>query len=1494
MTRHHAEGSRNDLPAAKRPARDGAGLPPALRLCPIAAAVIAALNIGNVEAANSTWIGPNGRFWDETTNWSPRPPAAGDDVVLGAFDTTFRMNALTVNSFFGTGVLSITGGSLGATSASGTGGLVMSGGTLGGAGTVTVSGLATLTGGEQTGTGTSQFNGNVAINGNGERILSSGRIMNTAAVTNWTGNSSLNGNDIRFDGNATINNTGTWNDSNTFGTYLGYGFSGNKVFNNTGSYNKTGNATTDLYTAFNNTGTVSVTAGRLNLVGNVDSISTGTFNIAAGSTLGFGNGNNSGGVATLSSATFGGTGTLLIDASNFSGADVRMVGDMSHAGTLAIANGTLQVDGSFAAPLYSQTGGQLGGAGTVTISGLAALTGGEQTGTGTSQFNGNVAINGNGERILSSGRIMNTAAVTNWTGNSSLNGNDIRFDGNATINNTGTWNDSNTFGTYLGYGFSGNKVFNNTGSYNKTGNATTDLYTAFNNTGTVSVTAGEMRFNNGTQGTGTLQNSGTGVITLATSNVTSSTGILRLASSTTPNLNLGTNNIVVSRDYDNLAFGTGNSFNKRANVDGTGLINGSNVAQAITGATVTNGSNATANLTINNVRVGSTTYNYQVANTGTGAALRGAIQPGANGGVISDSRLSGSGVSEGSFGPIAAGGSSGNYAVTFTAANAGALGPLTGTNIVHIANNFANVPEQNLVLSIGAGAAAYNAAVGNATPSPSVALGNTRVGGSLGQTFTVSNTQAPGAYSEDLNASFGASTGNASGAGTIAGLVAGASNNSAMRASLGTSSAGAKTGTVTFDYATAGTVNGVSNGLGTLGVGSQTVALSGNVYQTAAGTLLTAPVDFGTVQVGQSVSRQLSIQNSATGPTGFVEDLNARFGTTSGTNGNLIVGSGSIGGLAAGAIGNGLSVGLNTGAAGVLNGSIGINFFSAGTVGGVSNGLGELPVGSTGLGVSGEIVGTGIIVNQASPLVNNGTIALGNVRIGSASPTANVSVTNQATAAPQAALNASISGNGPVTASGGFNLLAPGSTNASSLAVGFDTSTAGGKNGTATIAFVSDASNIGNCAPNCQLAIGSQDVAVTGAVYRLANPTATPSTVTVAGRVGSVAPTTAITINNASPDLYTEGLNATRGATSSGFTSSGAIANLSAGGSSSAIGVTLDTATAGTFGGTQVLNYVSTGAGTTGAADLALGSGTVALNGKVYTPAAATVNTPSVDFGIVHVGDGVSLGVSVTNSAAVTALNDTLVASSLGATGAFTAGGNLGSGLAAQQTSSALTVGLNTAVAGTYSGSAAFRAASHDADLSDAALADLAVSLSGTVNNYAADGFMFGSGAGTLTRSGSTFVLDYGTVLQGAGLFGTTLLAGNTATGPADLLDGSFRFDDPADFGESGFTSFFDLLAGQTSGPLRLAFDASTVGSFVDAITLHGFGHNASGYSGALGDLQLIVRGTVVAQPGTVPEPGSLALLGLGASLLFLRRGRARRPTRASRIADRCPGVRPC
>ena len=764
----------------------------------------------------------------------------------------------------------------------------------------------------------------------------------------------------------------------------------------------------------------------------------------------------------------------------------------------------------------------------------------------------------------------------------------------------------------------------------------------------------------------------------------------------------------------------------------------------------------------------------------------------------------------------------------------------------------------------------YNAAVGNATPTP-VVLANQRVGGMQSQALTVANTAAAGAFTEKLNASFGSNSGHAlNNGGAVSLLAAGDPGSTAMTARVDTSAAGARSGSVTLNYQTDGSD---TSGLAAASAGSQVINVSGNVYQLASGQINSLPLNFGTVQVGQSVSQILSISNTASGAAGFVEDLNAAFGASSGTGSSLISGSGSISGLIAGATNaSGMTVSVDTSAAATVNGAIAVNFTSAGAVSGVDNGLGTLALGSVDYGVQGLIQAN--VINTASPLINNSPIDLGKVRIGATSPTALVSVSNQATTAPQAALNATISGNGPIDAGGSFNLLNPGGTNNTDLQVGMNTASAGAINGTATIAFVSDASNVGGCAPNCQLNLPSQDVSVSGAVYRLANPLLNTSEVSLAARVGDAAPSATISVTNSSPDIYTEGLKVSTGSAPAGFTNSGSIGNLAAGGTdASSLKLTLDTATAGTFSGSQTLAFKSTGAGTTDAVpDIDVGNGTVTVGGKVYTPAVATLNTASnVNFGIVHVGDSVSQAISVSNTAPVSALNDVLRGEFSSASAPFSGGGTLGAGLDAGATdSSSLSVGMNTAAAGNYSGSATFVMSSHDADLVDLALPDLSVSLSGTVNNYAKSIFTFGMGDGSFKADGNSFVLDFGTQLLGSGALKTTLYASNGANGLADLLDGDFNFLDGIDFAEDGFDPFIGLGAGELTGPLLLTFNTGKVGSYVDTILLSGFGHNASGYRDRVADVMLTVRGSVIQDGGTVPEPGTLWL----ATLALLAMGR--------------------
>jgi len=83
----------------------------------------------------------------------------------------------------------------------------------------------------------------------------------------------------------------------------------------------------------------------------------------------------------------------------------------------------------------------------------------------------------------------------------------------------------------------------------------------------------------------------------------------------------------------------------------------------------------------------------------------------------------------------------------------------------------------------------------------------------------------------------------------------------------------------------------------------------------------------------------------------------------------------------------------------------------------------------------------------------------------------------------------------------------------------------------------------------------------------------------------------AIGVSNAAPaDGFSEGLKASLGTAPTGFGASGSIANLAAGSSSAAgLQVALATGAAGTFSGTVNVTLASTGAGTSGLADIAAG-----------------------------------------------------------------------------------------------------------------------------------------------------------------------------------------------------------------------------------------------------------------------------------------------------------------
>ncbi len=939
---------------------------------------------------------------------------------------------------------------------------------------------------------------------------------------------------------------------------------------------------------------------------------------------------------------------------------------------------------------------------------------------------------------------------------------------------------------------------------------------AIANTNLVEANGGTLVASAGIQGaTGTVQIDSGATLDLSASPAGSTAGTLTQNGS----LKLGSQNITVSQAYANANFGSGNSFNNRAGVTGTGQIRASgDVAQALTG-NVTGGTTATPTMTFGNVHVGSSaTLNYGIQNTGTtGPSLQGAIQTGVNGGNLTSAALTGTGVTASNWGPVAIGATTASLGVTYAPTSAGAL----SGQAVHIANNFDNVAGQTLAI----GGAAYDYANPTVTSTQPVNLGNYHVGDAVTQqAVSVQNkTVTNASYQEGLNASIGgATTGITTNGGSVTNLAAGSSDSSSLKVGVSTATAGAISGTATLSLASNGAG---TSGLGTTTLASQTVNVTGGVYNLASSNTI-APVHlvYHVGDGGGTESQALSITNTA--PAGaFSEGLNSSFGAYSPNAGNTLTPafSGSITNLAAGSTDNSsMSVSVSTLVAGMFGGSVLVNQASNGAT---TSGLGITALPGQNVAVDGSV--TGGVFTYAQPTINNALpVNFGNVRIGSVVANQAISVSNTAPVAPTTELldGSFVSAPTGFSGSGSFAGLVPGASPNTSIQVGMNTGVAGAQSGSVAVNFVSNGTTIPGDGTTTNL--GDTNIAVSGAVYRLASPTLNTASVTLAARVGDAAPSANVSVTNTSPDAYTESLKAGFGAAPSGFANTGSIGGLAAQGTDAAslsVGLA-STAVSGTFTGSATVNFVTTGAGTDNAADESVGSGAVALTGKVYQTAAASV-TPNVNFGVVHVGASVAdQSITVTNTA-TGALTDVITGGfgSPAPGSPFSTSGTLGPGVAGNGGSSgALKVGFNTSTAGMYSAAATLALASHDADLTDVALTAGPVTLTGSAYDYANP-----SHGPDLVAIGNVHVGDGGgQVLQSVTVSNATITNASYQEGLNASIGGA----------ATGITtnggSVTNLAAGSSdSSSLKVGVSTATAGAISGTATLS-LASNGAGTSG--------------------------------------------------------------
>ena len=362
--------------------------------------------------------------------------------------------------------------------------------------------------------------------------------------------------------------------------------------------------------------------------------------------------------------------------------------------------------------------------------------------------------------------------------------------------------------------------------------------------------------------------------------------------------------------------------------------------------------------------------------------------------------------------------------------------------------------------------------------------------------------------------------------------------------------------------------------------------------------------------------------------------------------------------------------------------------------------------------------------SAAAALNTPSTIIFPNVRVDTKESQA-VSISNTA-APPAAALDVNpVSANG-ATVTGAITGLAAGGTDASSIRVGLDTTTAGSKSGIVTLAAASETATGSSALPDSPI------IDVFGAVYREAAASVAPVNAFVhVGDTGTID----VTVANADPnDGFSEALIAAPAGVTGPFTDlSPSPTSPIAASASAAITLAFSTATAGVLTGSISLGLASDGGTGPGSIDglgtiaLAPVSAAVTVTVDQYAQAAFEDVSGAGDFTNSGTAYTLNLGTVLQGSAPLTAnlgvinaaigpadtLSGQFVTSGAGALSVT--GLTAFSGLAAGQADTAIEVALGTATTGTFTQTVTLTATGSNASGYSGALPTEVLTITGTV-----------------------------------------------------------------------------------------------------------------------------------------------------------------------------------
>ena len=353
-----------------------------------------------LQQATITWKNAGDGAWGTSANWTPKAvPASTDNVWINSpVAVTFSTGKVTINELVTApsssllvtggslaianganiaGPLALSSGTLTASAATTIGNLQQTGGELNGAGTAMVTGLSALTGGTQSGSGTTIAQGG-ALFTNSYFYLDGGRTLQLGGSSKATGSQvviDLNGTNPSTgvsdvgSGTLTIAAGATFDDQTTSQLYLTASSQGGTDTGatasviNRGTFKKTGTASSSqINTTFSTVnGTVDVESGILVL--NAGGTDVGASYIGPG-TVQF-----NGGTRTLD-ATSSVTGNTIVNSGQVT------FNAALNAASVTTSGGTLTLVGGGKTATFTESGGELNGAGTLTVSGAVDAHGG--------------------------------------------------------------------------------------------------------------------------------------------------------------------------------------------------------------------------------------------------------------------------------------------------------------------------------------------------------------------------------------------------------------------------------------------------------------------------------------------------------------------------------------------------------------------------------------------------------------------------------------------------------------------------------------------------------------------------------------------------------------------------------------------------------------------------------------------------------------------------------------------------------------------------------------------------------------------------------------------------------------------------------------------------------------------------------------------------------------------------------------------------------------